>query len=492
MHLFRMAVVAAFALWFTAVSTLGAAQDTRSGTALAAVHVRIPSARERLEIRKAIVREKLARAVLPAMRAHGFDLWITIDRENQADPLHDDFGAPYSGAAAAFFFFDRGGPEVEAIFLGSAQPADSPVAHVYGVKEYSGNSAEDVKRLIADAVAHRAPKRIGINSSASAGAADGLTSAFARFLAEALGPDLSARMSSAEAVAHAFRANRTPLETEWYRKLQQWTDRLETDALVAVKPGHTTALDLACAIEDAAYGSGLTMSSDHGRYPMIVWFGDRGAMAGVTSFGPARSLRPGATDLRDFPLLPGDLITVDGGVRLLGFATDMKRTAYLLKPGETAAPASLQKAWRDTRAVADRYARRMVPGATGDQVFTGLMEEIRGLGFEPAGSSPVQGAAARPQVSVYGHSTGNVVHDLGPRVSAAAVPGPSLAVQQGEWVSIEFHLLTPSPEAPGGAWFTRFEQTAQVGPQGAVWLVPPQDALLLIPAPSGTSKGAAR
>ena len=94
MHLFRMAVLAAFALWFTAVSTLGAAQDTRSGTALAAVHVRIPSAHERLEIRKAIVREKLARAVLPAMRAHGFDLWITIDRENQADPLHDDFGAP--------------------------------------------------------------------------------------------------------------------------------------------------------------------------------------------------------------------------------------------------------------------------------------------------------------------------------------------------------------------------------------------------------------
>ena len=183
---------------------------------------------------------------------------------------------------------------------------------------------------------------------------------------------------------------------------------------------------------------------------------------------------------------------MDGGVRLLGFATDMKRTAYLLKPGETAAPASLQQAWRDTRAVADRYARRMVPGATGDQVFKGLMEEIRGLGFEPAGSSPVQGAAARPQVSVYGHSTGNVVHDLGPRVSAAAVPGPPLAVQQGEWVSIEFHLLTPSAEAPGGAWFTRFEQTAQVGPQGAVWLVPPQDALLLIPAPSGTSKGAAR
>ena len=40
---------------------------------------------------------------------------------------------------------------------------------------------------------------------------------------------------------------------------------------------------------------------------------------------------------------PGDVVMIDWGVQLMNFGTDVKRVAYVLKPGETAPPASIQK-----------------------------------------------------------------------------------------------------------------------------------------------------
>ena len=46
----------------------------------------VPGALERARIKTAIVEEKLRVALLPAMRAHGIDMWIVLDRENHPDP----------------------------------------------------------------------------------------------------------------------------------------------------------------------------------------------------------------------------------------------------------------------------------------------------------------------------------------------------------------------------------------------------------------------
>ena len=36
---------------------------------------------------------------------------------------------------------------------------------------------------------------------------------------------------------------------------------------------------------------------------------------------------------------PGDVLMIDWGVQLMNFGTDVKRVAYVLKPGETVPPA---------------------------------------------------------------------------------------------------------------------------------------------------------
>ena len=97
----------------------------------------IPGAQARFAIENAMVREKLNTALLPAMRAHGIDMWIVLDRENNSDPLHAEIGGGFSGVRAAFIYFDGGADKPEKIYFGShEQPANSVIAQTYDIKQY--------------------------------------------------------------------------------------------------------------------------------------------------------------------------------------------------------------------------------------------------------------------------------------------------------------------------------------------------------------------
>jgi Xaa-Pro aminopeptidase len=437
----------------------------------------IPSSRERFEIQKAIVREKLGTALLPAMRAHGIDMWIVLERENNSDPLHEELGGGFSGVRAAFIFFDRGGDDVEKIFYGShEQAADSVITQVYDEKKYYGYSREGLTPLLREAVHRRQPKKIGVNTSATLPEADGLTVGLKDFLVATIGADYARRVVSAELLVRDFRTRRTPLETKLYTQLLEWSSRWMTEALSSevIVPGRTTA-------EDVAW-----------------WLRDRALELGLLGSGTVRVVRKGELlPLHDpkIAIEPGDILSIDGGLDYLGYATDIKRAAYLLKPGETALPANLDKAWKDTLAIADLYASKMVPGGIGHEIWAAINGETEKRGYRAAGPDAGGRAATdtSPEVGVYGHSVGNVAHDIGARI-AADIPFAygnrvRFPLMASEWVSIEFHVSTPIPEWDGKTWYARFEETAQVEPGGARWMIPRQENLLLIGAAATASAG---
>jgi Xaa-Pro aminopeptidase len=182
---------------------------------------------------------------------------------------------------------------------------------------------------------------------------------------------------------------------------------------------------------------------------------------------------------RDFAIEPGDLITLDGGLRVFGFSSDMKRSAYILKPGETEPPALLRQTWQKTLEISDIYARKLESGSTGLEIWEALALDLESRGYDVEGKS--SNHEAPWQVSLYGHSVGNVVHDVGTRVAAGAVQ-TDLPLIEDEWVSIEFHVTSPTDENVGRRWSVRFEQTGQVGSKGFEWLIPRQKQLLLLPA----------
>ena len=428
----------------------------------------IPGSKERFETWREIVADKLDRALLPAMRRHEIDMWIVLDRENNPDPLHAELGGGFSGVRAAFIFYDNGSDSPEKIYYGShTQPANSVVAQVYDEKVYYGYTREGLTPYLQQAVAERDPRKIGVNTSETLPEADGLTVGLSDFLIDAIGPKYAERVTSAELVVRDFRLNRTALETAAYIDALNWTDRWMRGALSAevVRPGQTTAADIAWWLEDKAMEIGLSSS----------------ATTRVVRDGNAMPVHD-----PDIALAPGDIINIDGGLEYLGFAVDIKRTAYILKPGETEMPDGLQTAWREAQKMGELYASKMLPGAIGHEIWASINADAIDRGYRAVGPNTggVGQESLAPEIGVYGHSVGNHMHDIGARVAAnmpfAYGDRVGFPLQENEWVAIELHVNRPIPEWDGKAWYARFEEAARVTENGARWMIDNQKDVILI------------
>ena len=440
---------------------------TSHGTA-AASDYGIPGSKERFELRRNMVADKLDKALLPAMRNHNIDMWIVLDRENNDDPLHAELGGGFSGVRAAFVFFDNGSDTPEKVYYGShTQPANSVVAQVYDETLYYGYSAEGLTPHLRKLVHARNPQRIGVNTSETLPDADGLTVGLSDFLVDAIGEEYARRIVSAELVVRDFRLNRTALETAAYTDALNWTARWMREALSSenVRTGQTTNADIAWFLEDRALELGLTSS----------------ATTRVVREGELLPLHDPDTALQ-----PGDIINIDGGLHYLGFEVDIKRTAYILKPGETTMPEGLQAAWRDAQRMGALYASKMVPGAIGHEIWASINSDAAEQGYKAVGpdSGRPGNESPRAEIGVYGHSVGNVAHDIGARVAAdlpfAYGERVRFPLQTNEWASIELHVNTPIPEWGGKAWYARFEETAQITEDGSRWLIQNQQDVFLI------------
>jgi Xaa-Pro aminopeptidase len=440
---------------------------TSHGTA-AASDYGIPGSKERFELRRNMVADKLDKALLPAMRNHNIDMWIVLDRENNDDPLHAELGGGFSGVRAAFVFFDNGSDTPEKVYYGShTQPANSVVAQVYDETLYYGYSAEGLTPHLRKLVHARNPQRIGVNTSETLPDADGLTVGLSDFLVDAIGEEYARRIVSAELVVRDFRLNRTALETAAYTDALNWTARWMREALSSenVRTGQTTNADIAWFLEDRALELGLTSS----------------ATTRVVREGELLPLHD-----PDIALQPGDIINIDGGLHYLGFEVDIKRTAYILKPGETTMPEGLQAAWRDAQRMGALYASKMVPGAIGHEIWASINSDAAEQGYKAVGpdSGRPGNESPRAEIGVYGHSVGNVAHDIGARVAAdlpfAYGERVRFPLQTNEWASIELHVNTPIPEWGGKAWYARFEETAQITEDGSRWLIQNQQDVFLI------------
>ena len=428
----------------------------------------IPNSRERFEIQKELISDKLARALLPAMRNNGIDMWIILDRENNPDPLHVELGGRYSGVRAAYIFFDNGSDEPEKIYYSShEQPANSVISQVYDEKIYYGYSKEGLTPHLRKAVQERDPKTIGVNTSHTLPEADGLTVGLKNFLVDTIGPEYADRIVSAELVVRDFRLNRTELEVKLYTRMLEWSARWMEEALSTanIVTGKTTAEDIAW------------------------WLQDRALELGVTGGGTVRVVREGVLlPIHDphMPLEPGDIVGIDGGLDYLGYEIDIKRTAYILQPGESVVPESLLSAWRAAHDMGDLYASKMIPGSIGYEVWESINAEAEKLGYKPVG--PDSGGDAvtttAPEVGIYGHSVGNEAHDIGARIAAdlpfAYGDRVRFPLMANELVSIELHVSIPIPEWDGQTWYARFEETAQITDEGVRWLIPTQEELFLI------------
>lgn len=430
----------------------------------------IPSERDRYTLKRDLTIEKVNTLLLPTMRKHGIDMWIVLDREYHPDPLAREIGGR-GGVRNAHVFYDNG-ETLEKIFIFSHGSRVDLVSMLYDELIHYGYRPEGLKPHLREAVQKRNPKRIGLNMSPTIPMADGLSYELKKYLDDAIGPELAAREVSAELVARDFRATRLPIETDLYRKLVGWTVAWEEEGFsrVGITPGVTTPDDLHWWWRERALEIGLE----------------------ICSFLPGcRVIRNGYHSMindPNEPFQPGDVLSIDAGLQFAGYHTDIKRMAYILKPGETEAPASLKKAYDDAKRVTDALCGFMKPGRPGYEVWEMTTDWAAEEGYEisyPLGSG-VSGTTTAPEVGIYCHSVGTDVHDIGAWISEINPEGFGDRVLYpmtvDNWYSVELHVSTPIPEWDNRIVKCTIEETAVMTEHGPEFIVPRQEELLLIPS----------
>jgi len=309
----------------------------------------------------------------------------------------------------------------------------------------------------------RSPRRIGLNMASSIGGADGLSHTSFRHLSDLLPPDLERRFVSAEKLVSDFRSTRTAIEIATFAEAGEMSREIAERALSneVITPGATTLADVAWWMRDRLLERGLDSSFD---MPSVYITGP----GGVEAVSTERIIQR------------GDLLMIDWGVGFLDFYTDMKRIAYVLREGETEAPAGLRHAWERAREVRDIMARTIRPAPTAAEALERTWAAIEAAGFRRAEFNRPSDDPDVTDVILGPHSVGNWGHGIGPSLAFFNPVRMGYELRPGTLLAIELFAYTANPEWGGAKVRIPLEDDAVITERGAEWLYPVADRILLV------------
>ncbi|MCC7034734.1 MAG: aminopeptidase P family protein [Acidobacteria bacterium] len=445
-------------LLLVAVATTAAAQETGPYSAARP----FGTLRRQAEVQQAWLKERLEVNLPAVMRAHGVDMWVVTMREYNEDPVFRGLVSATTFAArrrSIYIFFDRGPAKgVERLALGGT--SQGGLYEVYRGEQSTSTTQKaelwgmEQWRLFARLVTQRNPKAIAVNISADHNFADGLTAGEWEQMKEALGPDLERRVVRNPRLAIDYLALRVPGMAPTYRRLQAIVHEVIGAAFsnLVITPGVTTTEDV------------------------VWWMRQRVNDMGLgTWFQPSVDVqRMGATekDLGDNPVIQrGDVLHCDFGITAMGLNTDTQHMAYVLRDGETDAPAGLGTALARANRLQDILLEKTTPGKSGNQVLREVLGQMSAEGLEG---------------TMYSHPIGDHGHGAGPLIGLwdyqEGVPGRGdVPVLPNMWFSTELQVTTAVPEWNGQKVRMALEEEAEVRPDGVMqWSLRRQTELHLV------------
>ena len=323
----------------------------------------------------ASLKVRLEQIVPEIMREEGIDFWLVICRENHEDPVYRSlvpFTTLYASRLQILVFHDRGAAGFDRFSVNFRQMGE-------WYKSVWEPSKMDQWAKLAAVIRERNPKVIGIDESLDDKYGDGLTASLKARLLSAIGPDYASRVKSAGRVAVRVLERRTPDELIVYPHIVSLAHAIIAEAFSnqVITPGVTTTDDV------------------------VWWMRQRSLQLGfVNWFHPSVSIqRPKDSPFKDSRVIQrGDLLHCDFGIVYMTLCTDTQQQAYVLREGETDAPAGLKRALALGNRLQDIHMEELMPGRTGNQVLAAALKRAKGEGLRPQIYSHPLG--------VHGHAAG--------------------------------------------------------------------------------------
>ena len=375
--------------------------------------------RERAKIQNDWLRWRFDNILPAIMKEADIDLWLVIQREYDEDPLFFTLVSQptiTSYRTTILILHDKGDGTVERL-----SASDHPQASGYR-NVWTDKSKEQFANL-ADVIKQINPRKIGIDISENWHLADGLNFTLKQRLENALGPEMSKELVSAEKLCIDWLQTRSPQEIETYKILSRITHKISSELAAAniIKPGVTTTDDV--------------------RW----WLRQRTLDLGIENwFHPICDIQRTKKDAEKYKqssniIHRGDLVHIDFGIKYLGLCTDTQFHFYICRENETDAPEGLKKGLKITNEFGQTIMGEFKDGRNGDEIGKAAMEKAKKAGINSV---------------IYSHSIGTYGHSAGLRLETR--PRESAGVGSYERTfyplklntvyAIEFHCSFNVPE----------------------------------------------
>ncbi len=421
----------------------------------------LPPLREQADQEQQWLKFRLERNLPVLMRRHGVGMWLVVCREYAEDPAFFSLVSPtvFSARRRTIYVFNDLGPErgIERLALGGGsngglytvyRDPDVEKREIYGEGQWA---------LLKKLILERNPATIAIDVSSTHAFADGLTSGEREKLEATLGPELMRRVVRAENLALEYQEMRVPEMLPVYRQMMGITHSLIARAFSSevIHPGVTTNLDVVWWLRQKVNDQGLG-----------TWFQPSVRVQSLAKTGVVMMNEEDPVVIQR-----GDVLHVDFGITAMRLNTDTQHMGYVLKSGETDAPAGLKAALANAQRLQDIMLQQMKPGRTGNQVLAEAIEQMK--------SEHIDG-------TIYSHPIGDHGHAAGPLIGLwdrqEGVPGRGdVLLLPGTWFSIELQATTSVPEWNNKPVFIGMEEDAVLDEQGRIsWVLNRQKAFHLI------------
>lgn len=386
------------------------------------------SFKERVKPLNTMVLDRLDNLLPQLMAEANIDMWLVINREYGEDRLFYTLVPQPTFAArrtTILVFAKQDDGTVERFSV-----SRYPIGELYPTVWDGGTKAQQWQRL-AEVIAERDPKTIGINTSKDWALADGLSVGLHQQLISYLPSKYQQRLVSAESLVVRWLETRSKMELEVYPQVVMLARGVIAEAFSnkVITPGVTSTDDIAWYIRERF--EALQLRPWFQPYVNIQRQGDDTSQDDVFMGKDDRIVKP------------GDVLHTDVGICYLNLCTDTQEMAYVLKLHETDVPQGLKDAMGIGNQWQDILTSHFKTGHTGNQILANTIK-----------TSEAKGIIS----STYTHPLGFVGHASGPTIGMWDNQGPTPV--QGDWqlypntaYAIEGSIKTQLPE-----WYDQWVQ----------------------------------
>ena len=309
------------------------------------------------------------------LRDNNIDLWLIFASEGSDPAVKLLTGLKTVGRTA--FLITKENKKYAVCSIIDAQESEESglFDQVY---KYQNNLPEVLKQLIEKLN----PSKIAINYSVDDNLCDGLTMGRYRWLKKNLGLEICKKFVSSEKILQKIRSIKTPKEIDTIREAIRITQEIYDVVFSKLKVGMTEYQVGEIFLEEMSRRGVVEAGSKELVMPIVM-------KERIAHRAPGNAV-----------LQKGDFLIMDFGIDFQGYCSDIARTVYFLKDGETKAPKAIQEKFDAAHEAITRASQAIHPGVIGYEVDQVAREYLLSVGM--------------PEIThATGHQLGQFEHDGG-------------------------------------------------------------------------------